>query len=175
VAAGIANKMVERVNLMNKEILARDLHKRATKYEELLPTLKDKATDSRKQFEGFVDSVTPKMSRDESELPMKYRVVASDLVGKMDKNSNKYDEMLQQYYDIMGTVKTVGNDEWQCVTIVKKAMPDIKSWNATVLQYSLGASLIALLTYISILVYFYQNEDQMNMLRLALKGKTKAK
>ena len=175
VAAGIANRMVERVNLMNKEILAKDLQKRVTKYESLLPSLKDKATDSRNQFVGFVDSITPSLSKDKEDLPIRYRMIASDLVGKMDKNTNKYDDMLAQYYDLMGTAKTIGNDEWQCVTIIKKAMPDIKSWNNTVMQYSVGLSFIALLTYISGLVFLYQNEDKMHLLHLAIKGKQKTK
>ena len=174
IAAGIANKIVERVNLMNKEILKNDLKKKASHYESILPELEDKATVSRKQFVTFLDSIAPTLSKDNTEFP-RYRLLASDLVGKMDKNSVKYEQMLDEYYNIMGSVKTVGNDEWQCITVVKKALPDIKTWSKTLIPYSLAISGLALLLYISAITYFIQNEDHMQLLILAIRGKQEKK
>jgi hypothetical protein len=160
---------------MNKQILRKDLEKRLSQYESSLSSLENKATCSRNQFLSFVDSVSPeKKSTDVIDaMPLRYRMIASNLVGKMDKSSDKYEEMLDQYHVLMSSVKTVSNDEWQCITLVKKAMPDITLWRETVLWYSLGVSVLTILFLLSILIYLYQNEEQMNLLLLALKGNRK--
>ncbi|MCW3127824.1 MAG: hypothetical protein JWO03_3482 [Bacteroidetes bacterium] len=174
VAAGIANKVVMRINAMNQQILTSDLRKKADQFESVLPEVKDKALTSRADFIRFIDSTKPLTHQQVDEnvgLQDKYRMVANDLVGKMNKNSSQYEEMFDQYHNIMGRIKTVGDDQWQGITVVKKAMPDIKSWRQTVLQYSVAAGFAVAFIYLVLLLYVYQNEEHARMLWHALLGR----
>ena len=159
---------------MDKQILQSDLNQRARQYESLLPSLKDKLSDSRQSFISFVDSNAEiyKQSRDsKTTLPPKYGMIASDLVNKIEKTNTRYDEVQEQYYGIISKIKTIGNDQWQCITVVQKALPETSFYNTIILIYAVGGGILGLSLSLSVFVYVLQNQDQVELVKLAIKGK----
>ena len=172
-AANIANGMVERVNQINREILKKDLKRRIAKYENVLSSLKEKETGSRRELLSFIDSLNPNLSRltGEKETPSETRYKAMSMFGKVDANSAKYQSLLEEYYNISSSIGATGNDEWQTITINKKALPDIGSgqYKAFIQSFSFAFLVFSLL--LGTLIYIYQNEDSMKELINSFSGK----
>ncbi len=171
-AAKIANRVVDRINEMNQQILMKDLKQKADQYEKILPKVKEIADSSRQNFLTFVGSEQPMaMNGGDGSTRDKVRLIGNDLEGKMNRSTWQYEDVAGQYYSLISKIKTVGDDRWQGITVIQKALPDINSNGPRLITYAVFAGLGAMLFYVFIALSYYQNEGQSKQIIMALRGK----
>ena len=163
-AAKMANRIVERVNMLNKEIIRRDIRKKIGRYENVLASLKAQETGSRRELLTFIDSLHPMLNKitGEMETPAESKFRAMNIIGRIGENSTKYESILEEYYNMNSNFNAMGTNEWQTITINKKAYPDTDSNILKPLLQAFTASFFTFFLLISALVFFYQNENEIN-------------
>ncbi|MFN8310572.1 MAG: hypothetical protein U0T73_11460 [Chitinophagales bacterium] len=176
VAAKIANMMVARVNDMNNRILEEDVNQRVRRYEGVLHSLQNKSNGQRLDLKTFMDTIHPRFDAESGDLLLSWeqQLSASSLVGKLDRTSGKYDDVLEDYYNVIATLKAQGEQGWRSITVVKKATPDIASGTNSALITAFQFSGFALILLCMLLFYYLQHPDIFRLFRIMVSGKKPA-
>lgn len=160
VPAKIANRMVELVNSLSRRIMKKEIDKQVEKYQSVLASLKQQESGKRSELLSFIDSLQPVIGllSGRNESPAESRYEAMSMLMKFQSSSEKYDNILEQFYLANSVAGDLQGEQWQTVTINKKAVPDVESGDEKAFYSMLLAIALAFFASVAGMAAYFQNK-----------------
>lgn len=162
-AANIANKITERINLINRDVILKDVQKKLISYESTLSKLKTQESEQRGQILDFISKAQPALGNldEDNKARVDARLRSDYLFNKVDEYSGKYKEIMERYYNAQSSI---ASNELKTITVIKKAVPEIESSRDRAIHFSTIVGFASLVFYFIILIFYYQNHKDIQIL-----------
>jgi lipopolysaccharide export LptBFGC system permease protein LptF len=159
IAAAIANRITDRINRINRDLILKDVQKKLTSYESTLSKLKIKETEQRTELLDFIAKARPSVNTldEDNQERLDARLRSDYMFNKVDEYSSKYKEIMERYYNVQ---TSIASEDIKTITVVKRALPDVQSNYDRSLYYTGLVFIISLIAYFLILVFYYENQRE---------------
>jgi hypothetical protein len=106
---------------------------------------------------SYIDTIKPKVDALKGDLayPLQTRIETYQLFGGIDGFTSKYQGVMEKYYNVLANIES---GHWEMVTIVNKAVPDIRSLEHSALVKAISLGVLCLFVYTIFVILYYQHE-----------------